>query len=100
MSANAASESALGRLHEAVAEELLKRLKFGEVIYDTKSGEMIQMPGCCPATLSVITRFLDSNDITCVADATNAIGDLQRELAEKRSRKGRFGKDQKVVNFK
>jgi hypothetical protein len=37
--------------------------------------------------LSVIARFLDSNKITCVPEAGNTMGDLERKLEAKKARR-------------
>lgn len=88
MSKRAATEEKLGALHDALADNLLERLLHGEKVWDSKSGMFIQLDSCTPSTLNVITRFLNDNDITCVAEEASRIGELQRAMDERRKRRG------------
>lgn len=88
MSKRAATEDKLGELHEALADNLIDRLRNGERVWDSKSGQFVQLDSCTPSTLNVITRFLSDNDITCVAEEASRIGELQRAMDERRKRRG------------
>lgn len=67
-----ASESLLGLLHLALAEDLTKRLSSGEAT---------------AADRAVIAKFLKDNAITCAPSETNALGELARKAAERADRK-------------
>lgn len=99
MSKNAASEDKLGRLHDALADNLLTRLINGEEVWDSKSGEFIKLTSCTTQTLNVIARFLNDNDITCVADEANAIGTLQRAMDERKKGRKALQDGAKVVDL-
>lgn len=96
----AATESKLGELHNKVATVMgtaLDQLHSQQIAYDIavqKATEEqdpelmpVSEPNLNPALLSVIERFLTNNKITCVPEAGNAMGDLERRLAEKKERK-------------
>lgn len=67
MAKNAASEDALGTLHNAFATYL---------------GSLLSNPEAPPsaAELAVINAFLKNNDISCAVSATNAVGKLKEQL--------------------
>lgn len=96
----AATEGALGNLHNKVAvvmSNALDQLAVQQVAYDAAMAKAIEEedpelapaaePALNPALLSVIVRFLDGNKITCVPEAGNAMGDLERRLQEKMARR-------------
>lgn len=85
MSKSAASEEKLGALHNALADNLLHRITHGEEVFDSKSGEFVFYKGGTTATLSVIRAFINDNDITCVADEANKLGELRKKLTERRN---------------
>jgi hypothetical protein len=46
-------------------------------------------PELNPALLSVMVRFLDANKVTCAPEAGNEMGELEKRLAEKASKRRR-----------
>lgn len=66
MAKNAATEAALGSLHETLATVLTDALK--------------AEGGAPAAVLAVAAKFLKDNDITCSVDESNKMGELKREL--------------------
>ncbi|QWT56538.1 terminase small subunit [Stenotrophomonas phage BUCT598] len=64
---NAAAESALGELHTLLATVMSAQLKNADL--------------CTPALMSAVRAFLKDNEITCAADASNALGKLKENLA-------------------
>lgn len=96
----AAKESELGDLHNKVAKVMgsaLDTISKQQIVYEQAITRAIENedpelmpasePNVNPALLSVITRFLDSNKITCVPEAGNTMGELERKLKEKKERK-------------
>ncbi|QWY83440.1 terminase small subunit protein [Rhizobium phage RHph_X3_9] len=96
----AAKESELGELHNAVARVMRNALTATEkqqeaydvkvqIATDAQDPELMPefVPEVNPALLSVITRFLDSNKITCVPEAGNVMGELEKQLAAKKERR-------------
>lgn len=67
----AASEETLGKLHNALAKALTDRVNSAD---------------SAAADLAVAARFLKDNGITCSPEADNALGELEKALAAKRSR--------------
>jgi hypothetical protein len=65
---NPASESALGALHELVAQVLGDRLKNDEL--------------CTAADINAAIKFLKDNNITASREANKALGELQDELGK------------------
>lgn len=63
----AASEELLGRLHDAVAADLLRRVQTGEAT---------------PQELSVVVKFLKDNGIEAIATEDNSLGKLAQEMPE------------------
>ena len=61
----AAKEELLGVLHEAVALDLLRRVKSGEAT---------------SAELSVVVKFLKDNGIEALAEANDTLSSLAREM--------------------
>jgi hypothetical protein len=87
----AATETALGALHEKVAEVLTEALD-GDIIpgYDEENpetGEITHVPDRkLPASAAIIaaaTKFLKDNNITCAPSDDNRTGDLVNKLKEK-----------------
>ncbi|QIG67224.1 terminase small subunit protein [Rhizobium phage RHEph15] len=96
----AATEGKLGELHNKMAQVMgnaLDQVTLQQQAYDLQMAKALEEqnpdlapaaePNLNPALLSVIARFLDSNKITCVPEAGNTMGDLERKLAAKRERK-------------
>lgn len=67
MAKNAASEGALGTLHDTLARVLTTAISSEE--------------GAPAAILAVAAKFLKDNDITCAADKDNALGALTEAMA-------------------
>lgn len=97
---SAAKESTLGELHNKMAQVMgtaLDHVAMQQEAYSQGMAKAIEEqnpdiapaaePNLNPALLSVIARFLDSNKITCVPEAGNTMGELERKLAAKRERK-------------
>lgn len=60
-----ADENVLGTLHEAVAQDLLRRVQSGEA---------------SPAELNAAIKFLQNNHIEAIATEDNTLGKLQQSL--------------------
>lgn len=99
MTKGPATEGALGDLHSKVAEVMTNALRNIETAQMnwantpvTDSDDELVMPHdppeVNPALLSVMVRFLDSNKITCTTADSGALSDLERQLEEKRKRRG------------
>jgi hypothetical protein len=74
-----ASDATLSALHEALANDLARRLKEGEKVVEKGTGEIVQVD--CPAsTLSVIRQFLKDNDITALPVKGSPLDKLQGAL--------------------
>ena len=73
----AASEELLGRLHDAVAADLLRRVQTGEAT---------------PQELSVVVKFLKDNGIEAIATEDNALGNLAKEMPDFSVDGGLYGK--------
>lgn len=68
----AASESSLGSLHDAVAKMLLAKIESGEA---------------SAAELAVATKFLKDNNITCIPQDDNVLGELEEKLKQRSQRR-------------
>lgn len=85
----AASETKLGRLHEKVAEVLLEVLD-GEVLPGYGEGDEAVPDRRIPPSAAIIaaaSKFLKDNDITCVPSESNALGELEQKMAERRKKR-------------
>lgn len=97
MSTGAAKEEVLGELHTKVAKIMVHALdqldvaqdKFDEAIADGTAIEdaLPIRPDIPPALLSVMTKFLADNKITCNPAEENTTGALADRLSKKRVRK-------------
>ncbi|UNY50217.1 terminase small subunit [Stenotrophomonas phage vB_SmeS_BUCT700] len=67
MAKTSAAESALGELHTTLAQVMSIQLKNADL--------------CTPALLNAVRGFLKDNEITCRVDESNALGELERDLA-------------------
>jgi hypothetical protein len=89
-----ATESTLGDLHSKVAKVMViavdKMITAQENPKTDEEGNEVDVP-ISPALLSVITKFLDTNKITCAPEAGNTMSELEQKLAEKRSRRRKVG---------
>lgn len=92
MASKAATEGQLGELHNRVAAVLTKALRVVEKAQDAYLEEDVPlepMPEVSAPLLSVATKFLADNKITCVPEESEALTDLEATLKAKRERKDR-----------
>lgn len=76
-----ASDEILASLHDALANDLARRLKDGEKVVEKGTGEIVQVD--CPAsTLSVIRQFLKDNEVTALPAKGSPLGKLKDALPE------------------
>ena len=73
----AAHEELLGMLHEAVASDLLRRVKSGEAT---------------ASEMSVVVKFLKDNGIEALATENNSLGNLVKEMPEFSEEDGLYAK--------
>lgn len=73
MSTGAATEITLGELHVAIAKRLKTHIEDIE---------------CDPRYVQMAIKFLSDNNITCVIDKSNEIGELDKTLQARRKRFG------------
>lgn len=98
----AAKESKLGALHDKMATVMgaaLDQVEQQQQVYEFATQkameeediEMIPLsePNVNPALLSVIERFLSNNNITCIPEEGNVMGELEQKLAAKKERRAR-----------
>lgn len=87
MTVNAATESALGALHSKVAKVMTKALDNFEAAQDAydPSKEDAILPEVNASLLSVITKFLNENKITCTPEESEEMSELAERLANKRA---------------
>jgi len=88
-----ATEKKLGALHEKVAEVLIDALDGEELpaYQDPESGEVMEAKRIPPsaAIIAAATKFLKDNEITCVKDTGNALGELEAKMQERRARRAK-----------
>ena len=72
----AANKSRLEALHDALATEMARILKDGEVAVDKETGEAVRTTPAA-ATLNAIRQFLKDNNIEAPHDGTPAINSLR-----------------------
>lgn len=88
---SAASEGALGDLHNKVAEVLTGLLDGTEIDEITdEEGAVIQPATVIPPSAAVITsaiQFLKNNNITCAPGEDNAMGELTKKMQERQARR-------------
>lgn len=86
-----ATEKKLGALHEKVADVLIDALDGEELpgYTDPETGEVVEAKRMLPsaAIIAAATKFLKDNEITCVRDQSNALGELESKMAERRARR-------------
>ena len=93
MTTNAATESKLGALHAKVAQVMVNALdvveKAQEVYLELPADDenIGPAPEVSAPLLSAITKFLNDNKITCVAEDSEAMSELAEKLANKRKRR-------------
>lgn len=85
MTIKAASESSLGELHNKVAKVMTKALDNFEAAQDAfdPSQEGSILPEVNASLLSVITKFLNENKITCAPEENEDMSILEQRLANK-----------------
>lgn len=91
MTVKAAKEEALGVLHARVAQVMTGALD----VFDHRQKEYLQgthddmeAPEVNASLLSVITKFLADNKITCVPEESKEVSELAERLKNKRRRVG------------
>lgn len=98
MSKNAATEKQLGELHAKVAQVMTKaivQIEQAQSLFDATSDEQkmetgqIDPPTLSAPLMSVMTKFLSDNSITCAPEASAELSGLERALAAKKSAAGR-----------
>lgn len=72
-----ASDKTLSDIHEALAKELLKRVKDGED--EVVDGEIVKV-SAKPATLNVVRQFLKDNGVEARPAAGSPLGKLADSL--------------------
>ena len=91
-----ATEGQLGELHQKVAKVMSNAL---DRVLETQDaggikagddGELVEIP-LNPALLSVVTKFLAENKITCAPETGNHMSELEGKLAERASKRRRVG---------
>lgn len=90
----AAPEKRLGELHEKVAEVLIVALDGEELpgwVEENAEGEEVIVPARrmlpSAAIIAAATKFLKDNEITCAPSEDNTLGQLQKQVEEKRNRR-------------
>lgn len=99
MSKGPAKESTLGDLHNKVATVMLSSLDniqraqdaFADIPVEQLVEDGVTVPEINPALLSVMVRFLDANKITCAPETSETMTDLEKRLAERRSKRRQVG---------
>lgn len=85
----AANEKTLGNLHEELARVLSKALEGHktEGYIDPDTGEEVEGMVIPPSAsvMTVAAKFLKDNEITCTPEQGNAMGELERIMAERRA---------------
>lgn len=93
-----ATDKELGKLHAKVAQVMLKALESSDTAGLLLDEFMDELPEKVvdflekqvtvnPALLQAVTKFLKDNEVTCQIDEDESMSDLQKRLAEKRTRK-------------
>jgi hypothetical protein len=97
MSKGAASETELGALHKKVATVLgkvLDNVDKAQEAYSHLDFEVVDYvpPPEVPASvLTVATKFLNDNKITCQPEESAELSDLERKLANNRQKRRQVG---------
>ena len=93
MTKKAATEAALGDLHAKVAKVMADALtvfdKAQEVYLEAEKDELSELtaPILNPALLSVMTKFLSDNKITCVPEESEGMSELEEKLRRRREKR-------------
>lgn len=80
-----ANEKKLGDLHGILAEVLANQVS-EKVIEVDADGKELTIYTATPALLTVASRFLKDNDITCEVGDSKGLSDLKEELAKRKRR--------------
>jgi hypothetical protein len=86
----AATEKKLGALHEAVTDALIELVKGIEIDDFDDNGEPTGEKRRLPPSAAVIqaaSKFLKDNEITCVADEDNKLGELKQGVEARAARR-------------
>lgn len=87
MTIKAASESELGLLHNKIAKVMVRALDQFEQAQDAfdpqVEGSILPEPNA--SLLSVMTKFLNDNKITCAPEESESVSELADRLANKRT---------------
>jgi hypothetical protein len=92
MAKGTATESALGELHGKVAKVMTRALDQLEKQQDeweqAQALDVVEPPPAVnPSLLSVMTKFLSDNKITCDPADSGAMSELEKKLAERRTKR-------------
>lgn len=90
MTKKAATEAALGELHAKVAKVMADALTVYDIAqerYNAADSEDIEAPVLNPALLSVMTKFLSDNKITCVPEESAGMSELEEKLKRRREKR-------------
>ncbi len=87
----AADETALGGLHEVVAQVLVSVMK-GRVVpgyTDEETGEVFPDTVIPPsaAEIQAATKFLKDNNITCAPSKDNSLGELEQIMKDRQKKR-------------
>jgi hypothetical protein len=92
MTKRAASEDALGELHNKVTQVMKRALEIAEERMEPKEvsdeDEIILPADINPALLGAVTNFLKQNSITADTGAIQELSATERRLKEKAERRG------------
>lgn len=95
MSKNAAKEGALGALHTIVAQVLAKSITKKDKVYEYDADGCLMLDedgqpifteefATSPQMLAVAVKFLKDNEITAQAEQSEAVANLEDEVAKRR----------------
>jgi hypothetical protein len=86
----AATDKALGTLHQKLAEVLSEALDGTNVEgwEDPESGEVIEAQNIPPSAsvLTVVAKFLKDNEVTCDVQQNDELADMTKRLREKQQK--------------
>jgi hypothetical protein len=93
-----ATNKELGELHKALAKRMQISLEaadaaqflldeFAEDLPTPVIDYLEKQSAASPALLTAVAKFLKDNDITCTIEDSEELGDLEKRLRDKRSRK-------------
>ncbi len=91
----AASESLMAILHDAVARDLLERIKGTPIL--NEAGEVVGHMKASASDVANALKMLKDNNITCKPDKANALGELTEELSNRQAEMGMTDNDKSVL---